>query len=72
MKKIKGFFKDFVTNESGQGMVEYILIVVLIAVAVLVVVGAFGDKIKAKFTDAGTALDKTKVDTTGKGGAGTT
>ncbi len=47
--------KNFFKGESGQGMVEYGLIIALVAVAVLVALGALGtstsgifDKITAK------------------------
>jgi len=43
---MKKFFKD----ESGQGMVEYGLIIALIAVVVVVALVALGPKIKAIFT----------------------
>lgn len=44
--------KKFLQDESGQGMVEYVLIVVLIAVAAVVVVKTFGTQIKNLFTNA--------------------
>lgn len=37
--------KEFLWEEEGQGMTEYILIVVLIAVAGILVWKAFGDRI---------------------------
>lgn len=41
-------FKKFLKDESGQGMVEYALIIALIAVAVIAAItalsGAIGDK----------------------------
>ncbi|THE10607.1 Flp family type IVb pilin [Bacillus timonensis] len=45
MQKIKQFF----TEEKGQGMTEYGLILGLIALAAVGVMGFFGDEIKAKF-----------------------
>ena len=47
------FFKD----ESGQGMVEYGLILALIAVAAIVVLTQLGGKIKGVFQDASNKLD---------------
>lgn len=41
--------RRFINDESGQGMTEYILIVVLIAVAAIAVVKLFGNKIKELF-----------------------
>lgn len=55
---MKNFFKD----ESGQGMVEYGLIIALVAIAAIVALKALGPKISTLFEKAGTALD----------GAGTT
>ena len=45
--------KEFLNDESGQGMVEYILIVALIAVAAIGVVKVFGKQIRELFTSAG-------------------
>lgn len=54
--------KDFLLNEeSGQGMVEYGLILALIAVAAIVVLGALGGKIKATFENANTALNSAGI-----------
>jgi Flp pilus assembly pilin Flp len=39
-------------KKSGQAMVEYIIIVVLVAIACIVVVGAFGDRLRAMFDGA--------------------
>ena len=46
MKRIKGF----ITNDSGQGMVEYGLIIGLIAVIVVAVFLLLGGQIKSFFT----------------------
>ncbi len=50
---MKNFFKD----ESGQGMVEYGLIIALVAIAAIVALKALGPKISALFEKAGTELD---------------
>lgn len=47
------FFKD----ESGQGMVEYGLIIALVAIAVITALTALGPKISSIFTSAGSKLD---------------
>lgn len=39
-------------KKSGQAMVEYIIIVVLVAIACIVVVGAFGDRLRSMFDGA--------------------
>jgi pilus assembly protein Flp/PilA len=43
-------------DQSGQGMVEYGLIIALIAIAAIVAVGFLGDEIVAVFNQIGTAL----------------
>ncbi len=48
------FFKD----ENGQGMVEYALILGLIAIAAVIVIVALGPKIREMFQSANTELDK--------------
>ena len=45
-------------SRQGQAMVEYIIIVVVIAVAALVVFGFFGDAIKKKMSGAVSSLDE--------------
>ena len=47
---MKKFLNWFSNEESGQGMVEYGLILAGIAVAVIVVIFTLGDKIKDLFT----------------------
>lgn len=42
-------FKSFIKEEKGQGMAEYGLIVVIIAIGVFVTVGLFRDELKATF-----------------------
>ena len=49
------FFKD----ENGQGMVEYALILGLIAIAAIVVLVVLGPKIKNMFADSNNALTST-------------
>ena len=41
--------KDVFSNQKGQGMVEYGLIIALIAVAVITVLGLLGDNIEGVF-----------------------
>lgn len=45
-----------VKNEEGQGMVEYALLVGLIALGVIVAAGLLGDGIAAQFTAIGNTL----------------
>lgn len=48
--------KNLVSNEEGQGMVEYGLILALVAVVVIVVLTTMGDKIKNVFTNVNNKL----------------
>lgn len=41
---------EFVIREEGQGLVEYALILLLIAIAVVVIVGLFGDQVSRTFS----------------------
>jgi pilus assembly protein Flp/PilA len=50
-------FRKLWSDESGQGMVEYGLIVALIVIAIIVVLTTMGDKIKALFNKAGTSVN---------------
>ena len=60
---LKKFFKD----ESGQGMVEYALIIALIAVVVIVAVTALGGGIKDTFNGAKYELNKATTAAAGGG-----
>ena len=48
--------KNFFKNESGQGMVEYGLILALIAVAAIVVLTQLGGKVSGIFQKAQDAI----------------
>jgi Flp pilus assembly pilin Flp len=50
--KVRRFLKGLFYNEEGQTMTEYIIIVVLIAVAAIVVLRLFGEQIRDLFTGA--------------------
>jgi pilus assembly protein Flp/PilA len=54
MKKLINFFKD----EEGASMVEYGLLVALIAVICMAAVGTIGDNLNTKFTSVGAELAK--------------
>lgn len=49
-------------RKSGQAMVEYIIIVVVVAVSALVIFGLFGDTIQRKM---GGAIDELEGDSSG-------
>jgi pilus assembly protein Flp/PilA len=46
----------FLPREEGQGLVEYALILVLVAIVVIVVLGLLGDQVSAVFTRVTEAL----------------
>ncbi len=54
--------KTFPKRKAGQAMVEYIIIVVVIAIAALVIFGMFGDTIQKKL---GGAVDQLEGDSSG-------
>ena len=49
--------KQFMEDESGQGMVEYGLIVALIAIVVIGALSTLGGKVKDIFGEATTSLE---------------
>ena len=57
--------RRFLKDESGQGMVEYALIIALIAVAVIAVVIVLGQAIGDQFEDASEGLDKATTKASG-------
>lgn len=56
--------KNIINNEDGQGMVEYGLILGLIAVVAIVVIATLGDKIKDLFQGASDTLASNLPETT--------
>ncbi|MCT4619408.1 MAG: Flp family type IVb pilin [Marinisporobacter sp.] len=53
LKKLKGL----ITEEKGQGMTEYGLILGAIAVAVIAIIALFGPRITAMFNDTLDSID---------------
>jgi len=47
----------YLPREEGQGLVEYALILVLIAIVVIVVLGLLGDQISAIFSQITSGLE---------------
>jgi len=47
----KTYLSYYLGNEEGQGMVEYVLIIGLVAIAIIGLVIVFGDALGAKFTE---------------------
>ncbi len=56
--RIMDSLKRAFRNEKGQGMVEYILLVLVIALVAYVGFGFLGDKLNEKADDATTALNE--------------
>ena len=56
MKKLAGGFRSFVKDEDGATMVEYGLMVALIAVVVAVAAAVLGNDISTLFTNVGTSI----------------
>jgi pilus assembly protein Flp/PilA len=56
MKKLMNWLKN---EESGQGMVEYALIIVAIAVVVIVALQAIGTNVNETFEEIGEAVKPT-------------
>jgi pilus assembly protein Flp/PilA len=46
----------FLPREEGQGLVEYALILVLIAIVVIVILGLLGDQVSTVFSTITSAL----------------
>ena len=49
---------NWLENEDGQGMVEYALIIGFIALVVIVALTALGPKVREKFNEVNSELDK--------------
>jgi pilus assembly protein Flp/PilA len=54
---MRELWNNFVKDESGQGLTEYILIIALIAVGLVLVLGAFRDEIGRIFNLAGDEIE---------------
>ncbi len=54
-------------HERGQGMAEYIIIVILVAIIVLVAIRLFGKSITSQFENATTEVDELGGDVTSPG-----
>ena len=53
---MKDLLKVLWSNDSGQGMVEYGLIIAAVAIAVIIALFALGPKIGSMFSSVGTSL----------------
>lgn len=60
-KSVSNIIKRFMKEESGATMVEYALLVALIAIAAIATITILSDKLNAKFNEVAACLeDKTK------------
>jgi len=57
MSRFKAAVSNFVSNEDGAALVEYALLVALIAIICILGVTVLGSKINTKFEAIGTSLD---------------
>ena len=57
MRKLYGFALEFAKEEQGQDLIEYALVVALIAFAATVGMSTVAVKINAAFSKIGTKLD---------------
>jgi Flp pilus assembly pilin Flp len=55
------FFKRFLNDEGGQGLVEYVLIIALVAIGLILVMIAFRNSIGGIFQDISGELDNATV-----------
>jgi pilus assembly protein Flp/PilA len=46
----------FAPTEKGQGLVEYALIIVFVAIVVIVIVGLFGEKVGGTYSTVNSSL----------------
>lgn len=68
---MKNFFRNLFKDESGQGMVEYGLIIALIAVVVIAGLKILGPKISDMFKGISENLNVPNASTTAGGNTGT-
>lgn len=54
---MKNVAKKFFVEESGQSMIEYVIIMALLVVAAIAVLGALGTAMKNKFGDVTNSLN---------------
>ncbi len=56
MKKFSSFCKKFLNDESGQGMAEYILLLVIVIGVVMLFKGQFTTIISTKISDISSGM----------------
>ncbi|HVT03479.1 MAG TPA: hypothetical protein VHL58_08930 [Thermoanaerobaculia bacterium] len=61
MRRLVKNLKGFVLDDSGQGMIEYILIIGLIVIVIVVALVAFRKQVEKFLTDIGNYFSKQTV-----------
>ena len=56
MKRLAQAVRNFVGNDDGAALVEYAILIALIAVICLIVVATVGNKVSAKFSEVAAQL----------------
>ena len=56
MKNLIQKIRGFIRSEEGQGLVEYALIIALVAIVILVAISLLGRKVSNTYTNIGRAL----------------
>ena len=57
MKKAQAFFKNFWKDEAAQGMVEYVLLLVIVVGLVVAFKGKLKEKVDGLIGNLGTQID---------------
>ena len=57
MKHVQQLVARFAGDESGQNLVEYALVAVLVALAAITAMGTVGNSVNSAFTKIGTTLN---------------
>jgi pilus assembly protein Flp/PilA len=58
---MRELWNNFVADESGQGLVEYVLIIALVSVGLIVVLAAFRSQIASVFRKIGNEMQNATV-----------
>ncbi len=56
VKRLSNVIRNFARDEDGAALAEYGILIAFIAIAAIVAVTFFGDKIKQKFSDYANSL----------------
>lgn len=56
MARLTRAFRNFVRQDDGAALVEYAILIALIAVIALIVVATVGNKVSAKFSEVAAKL----------------